>query len=344
MAETQIKCDICNCTFARQEHLTRHTRSHTREKPYQCLQCNKTFSRLDVLQRHISSHEQSASDLAGVSARACRECAVSRVRCSKGSPCRRCHAKNLECAYPMQRKRKASADHRHAPNPDPGNSAPPSRVPRLGSEQDAEDSIIDSGVPPTSNQAIWAPAINLAGSAGFPLEPTGAAFRSVDTNNVALDPGFPEPVLGMSALNWLSPQYQEVPEWDGQLFAASGNGMALGDFELALGFPQTALSPENSPQDYSNQIQRPVVEHGSWILPEQQDGKLVPMGKPRSVSTKSPASSRDSMVTEGRFYVDGAASRAPFSGCLAETHPATGMSPSDRSTGAPDHSASPLST
>ncbi|KAJ4124467.1 hypothetical protein NW754_000162 [Fusarium falciforme] len=73
MAEAQIKCDICNCTFARQEHLTRHTRSHTREKPYRCLQCSKSFSRLDVLQRHISSHEQSASDLAGASARACRD-------------------------------------------------------------------------------------------------------------------------------------------------------------------------------------------------------------------------------------------------------------------------------
>ncbi|EEU42697.1 uncharacterized protein NECHADRAFT_47770 [Fusarium vanettenii 77-13-4] len=285
MVETQIKCDICNCTFARQEHLTRHSRSHTREKPYQCLQCSKSFSRLDVLQRHISSHEQSASDLAGVSTRACRD-----------------------------------------------------------NEQDAENSTMDLSVPSTSDQAIWAPTINLASNTGFPLGPTGAAFRSVDSNNVALGSGFHEPVLSMSALNWLSPQYQEVPEWDSQLIATSGNGMALGNFEFALGFSQTALSPDTPPQDYSSQIQRPLVEHGSWILPEQQDGEPVDMEQSRSVSTKSSTSSRASRVTEGRLYVDGAAARAPFSGCLTETQSAAGVSPSDRSTGAPNHPASPLST
>ncbi|KAL2680513.1 hypothetical protein Neosp_008115 [[Neocosmospora] mangrovei] len=347
MAEAQIKCNICNCTFARQEHLTRHSRSHTREKPYRCIQCSKSFSRLDVLQRHISSHEQSASDPAGVSTRACRECAASRVRCSKGTPCRRCHAKNLECTYPMQRKRKASADHHDTPNPNPidlGDSAPQSRVPRPSDEPGAESSAMDPSVPPSSHQTIWAPTINLASNTGFPLEPTGGTFHSVDTSNVALGPGFPEPVLGMSALNWLSPQYQDVPEWDGQLIATSGNGMALDGFELALGFSQAALSPDVSPQDCSSQIQRPFVEQGSWILPEQQDGELVTMDKPRSVSTKSSASSRDSRVTEGRLYVDGAAARVPFRGCLTETHSATGVSPSDRSAGTPDHPASPVST
>ncbi|RSL58607.1 hypothetical protein CEP54_007665 [Fusarium duplospermum] len=199
MAEVQIKCDICNCTFARQEHLTRHTRSHTREKPFQCLQCSKSFSRLDVLQRHVSSHEQSASDLVGVSTRACRECAVSRVRCSKGSPCRRCHAKGLECTYPVQRKRKASADYRDADPIDLRNPAPQLRGPRPSSQHDAENSTMDPSVPPTSDQ-IWTPTINLASNAGFPQEPTGEAFRSVD-NNFTLGTGFPEPVLGMSALN-----------------------------------------------------------------------------------------------------------------------------------------------
>lgn len=345
MAEAQIKCDICNCTFARQEHLTRHTRSHTREKPYRCLQCSKSFSRLDVLQRHISSHEQTASDLAGASVRACRECAISRVRCSKGSPCRRCHAKNLECTYPVQRKRKASADHRDDPSPDAidlGNSAPQLRVPRPSGGHDAENSTMDPSVP-LIDQVIWTPTINLTSNASFPQEPPGAAFRSVDANNFSLSQGLPEPVLGMSALNWLSPQYQEVPEWDSQLIATSGNSMALGDFELALGFSRAALSPNTSSQGHSSQIQRPPVEHGPWILLEQQDGEPVAMDNPRSVSAKSPTSSRDSRATEGRFYVDGAAARAPFRGCLIETHATTDISPSDRSTGDPNHTSTPLS-
>ncbi|RTE84487.1 hypothetical protein BHE90_000842 [Fusarium euwallaceae] len=343
MAEAQIKCDICNCTFARQEHLTRHTRSHTREKPYQCLQCSKSFSRLDVLQRHISSHEQSTSDLAGVSTRACRECATSRVRCSKGSPCRRCHAKNLECTYPVQRKRKASTDHRDADLIDPRDPAPQPGGPGPISQHDAENSTMNPSAPLTSGQ-IWTPTIDLTSNAGFSQEPTGVAFRSVDTNNFAIGPGFPEPVLGMSALNWLSPQYQDVPEWDSQFMETSRNGMALGDFEFALGFSQAAISPDTSPQDYSSQTQRSLVEYGPWILPEQQDGEPVAMGKPRSVSTRSSASSRNSRVTEGRLYVDGAAARAPFGGRLIETHPATGVPPSDGSIGDSNHSATPLST
>ncbi|KAH7345996.1 hypothetical protein BKA66DRAFT_433566, partial [Pyrenochaeta sp. MPI-SDFR-AT-0127] len=49
-------CSVCHQSFGRQEHLTRHVRIHTREKPYQCPLCQKCFSRLDVLNRHTASH------------------------------------------------------------------------------------------------------------------------------------------------------------------------------------------------------------------------------------------------------------------------------------------------
>ncbi|QYT03574.1 C2H2-type domain-containing protein [Trichoderma simmonsii] len=39
------RCHRCSRLFARSEHLQRHERSHTKEKPFQCYQCPKAFTR-----------------------------------------------------------------------------------------------------------------------------------------------------------------------------------------------------------------------------------------------------------------------------------------------------------
>ncbi|RSL83271.1 hypothetical protein CEP51_004616 [Fusarium floridanum] len=44
-------CKYCNKEFKRQEHLDRHIRTHTRERPFGC-SCGRTFSRQDLLSRH----------------------------------------------------------------------------------------------------------------------------------------------------------------------------------------------------------------------------------------------------------------------------------------------------
>ncbi|KAL7952070.1 hypothetical protein V8C42DRAFT_306069 [Trichoderma barbatum] len=44
-------CKYCNKEFKRQEHLERHIRTHTRERPFGCA-CGRTFSRPDLLHRH----------------------------------------------------------------------------------------------------------------------------------------------------------------------------------------------------------------------------------------------------------------------------------------------------
>ncbi|EWZ48579.1 hypothetical protein AU210_003964 [Fusarium oxysporum f. sp. radicis-cucumerinum] len=44
-------CRFCNKEFKRQEHLERHIRTHTRERPYGC-PCGRTFTRQDLLNRH----------------------------------------------------------------------------------------------------------------------------------------------------------------------------------------------------------------------------------------------------------------------------------------------------
>ncbi|KAE8152875.1 hypothetical protein BDV25DRAFT_169864 [Aspergillus avenaceus] len=47
------ECPYCKRTFRRHEHLQRHLRIHTNEKPYKC-NCGASFSRRDLLKRHQS--------------------------------------------------------------------------------------------------------------------------------------------------------------------------------------------------------------------------------------------------------------------------------------------------
>ncbi|KAL4877534.1 hypothetical protein BJY04DRAFT_198226 [Aspergillus karnatakaensis] len=51
-------CVHCGRSFRRTEHLERHVRTHTKEKPYTCF-CGAAFSRRDLLKRHmgITGHE-----------------------------------------------------------------------------------------------------------------------------------------------------------------------------------------------------------------------------------------------------------------------------------------------
>lgn len=53
---TLYQCEICSRSFKRNEHLTRHKRSHYADRPFTCPVCVRSFTRQDSLLRHLSSH------------------------------------------------------------------------------------------------------------------------------------------------------------------------------------------------------------------------------------------------------------------------------------------------
>nr|ODO02173.1 hypothetical protein L204_00900 [Cryptococcus depauperatus CBS 7855] len=55
-----FSCPLLSCgrVFKRLEHLKRHVRTHTQERPYECRRCAKRFSRSDNLTQHYKTHEK----------------------------------------------------------------------------------------------------------------------------------------------------------------------------------------------------------------------------------------------------------------------------------------------
>lgn len=55
---------MCGRLFKRLEHLKRHVRTHTQERPYVCPLCSKAFSRSDNLAQHRRTHETNPDAIA----------------------------------------------------------------------------------------------------------------------------------------------------------------------------------------------------------------------------------------------------------------------------------------
>ncbi|CAG8400546.1 unnamed protein product [Penicillium salamii] len=103
-----FQCGFCKRHYNRADHLIRHVRSHTREKPYVCDVCDKGFARPDLLKRHAAGHandrdrkRKRSSSIAKQSrvSQACKACASSKLKCDESKPCRRCRERHLACDW-----------------------------------------------------------------------------------------------------------------------------------------------------------------------------------------------------------------------------------------------------
>ncbi|KAF2160745.1 hypothetical protein M409DRAFT_70274 [Zasmidium cellare ATCC 36951] len=98
-------CGKCSKSYARLDHLSRHVRMHTQEKPYQCQICTKAFARADLLKRHTLGHSkddpQAKPTIIQHSrvSQACEACAGLHLKCEEEKPCKRCTKKGIQCNF-----------------------------------------------------------------------------------------------------------------------------------------------------------------------------------------------------------------------------------------------------
>ncbi|KAF7320612.1 Zinc finger/binuclear cluster transcriptional regulator [Mycena chlorophos] len=108
------KCPVCQATFTRPQHVARHMRSHTGDRPYKCVHCGDQFARSDLLSRHINKchggasktggngsngKRKAASSRATTSKQACDQCVEGSLPCDGSNPCGKCMSRKTRCTF-----------------------------------------------------------------------------------------------------------------------------------------------------------------------------------------------------------------------------------------------------
>ncbi|KAG8744154.1 hypothetical protein FRC10_010723 [Ceratobasidium sp. 414] len=130
-------CPVCSATFTRPQHVARHMRSHTGDRPYGCQMCGDRFARSDLLSRHVNkchtpgglanatarkgqSRAQAAAD--DKRRRPCDACSLQSTKCDFGKPCDSCTVRGSKCAY--AKAKRARRDTNPSPSAQSANLPP----------------------------------------------------------------------------------------------------------------------------------------------------------------------------------------------------------------------------
>ncbi|KAI0636348.1 hypothetical protein C8Q77DRAFT_1072095 [Trametes polyzona] len=170
------KCPVCQSTFTRPQHVARHMRSHTGDRPYKCQHCGDQFARSgslvfipgrrlnaprsDLLSRHINKCHASekpptttapsrrkgtaAASRATTSKQACDQCVTSSLPCDGANPCSKCVQRKCRCTYVKFHRQTAPAG--------PGHPAPPAIPPTVPGRH-----AISLGAPRLPDEFLLAP-------------------------------------------------------------------------------------------------------------------------------------------------------------------------------------------
>ncbi|KAJ7240142.1 hypothetical protein B0H12DRAFT_57592 [Mycena haematopus] len=150
------KCPVCQATFTRPQHVARHMRSHTGDRPYKCQHCGDQFARSDLLSRHVnkchaaekallsnpsgstsigapggSRRKQTAATRATTSKQACDQCVQSSLPCDGSNPCSKCTVRKTRCTFVKFHRQTAPVGPGHP------SSLPASSLPSLPSLESA---------------------------------------------------------------------------------------------------------------------------------------------------------------------------------------------------------------
>ncbi|KAK4496952.1 hypothetical protein PRZ48_011401 [Zasmidium cellare] len=112
-AGTRHQCYLCHRSYERQDHLSRHLKSHDNERSYRCSDCGKGFNRADLLNRHRAAHAKSSAGevFRKRTPRACEACIKAKTKCDNDRPCTRCRTREIPC-----QETEARSEHRDEQN------------------------------------------------------------------------------------------------------------------------------------------------------------------------------------------------------------------------------------